>query len=170
MEPGKITFASRFCSLKETVTVYLWQDKLVGLSLGECYRPKLEKRLTAHLGSVPAEGAFPEKLWGELQEYLAGVRQSFDYPLQLHGTPFQLAVWQALLAVPYGTRISYQALGEAAGVRGCRAVGTAVGTNPIALLVPCHRVLPQSGGVGNYSGGQGAPTKQALLRLEGIFA
>ncbi len=80
------------------------------------------------------------------------------------GTPFQLQVWRALVRVPSGARLSYQGLARAAGVAGPRAVGSAVAANPVALFIPCHRVLRASGAVGEYH--WGAERKRALLAWE----
>jgi AraC family transcriptional regulator of adaptative response/methylated-DNA-[protein]-cysteine methyltransferase len=80
------------------------------------------------------------------------------------GTPFQLQVWRALVRLPAGRTLSYQALGRAAGLRGARAIGSAVARNPVALLIPCHRVIQASGAVGQYHWGAGR--KRALLALE----
>ncbi|HHY91977.1 MAG TPA: methylated-DNA--[protein]-cysteine S-methyltransferase, partial [Firmicutes bacterium] len=104
---------------------------------------------------------------GQLDEYLAGRRRSFDLALDLNGTAFQKKVWQTLLALPYGTTISYSALAARAGFPGAaRAVGTAMRANPLAIVVPCHRVLKANGGLGCYAGGQAH--KRFLLRLEGV--
>ena len=106
---------------------------------------------------------------GQLGEYFAGVRHSFDLPVALEGTPFQQAVWGALAKVPFGHSLSYSELGEAAGVGFApRAVGGAVGANPVPIIVPCHRVLAANQKITGYSGGRGIPTKQQLLELEGI--
>ena len=105
----------------------------------------------------------------QLGEYFAGNRTSFDLPLEISGTPFQEAIWKALGDVPFGTSVSYQELGQAAG-RGNepRAVGGAVGRNPIAIIVTCHRVLASNARITGYSGGDGIATKEKLLALEGI--
>ena len=105
----------------------------------------------------------------QLADYFAGRRSHFDLPLDLsHGTAFQQAVWQALLAIPSGRTVSYGALsadlGKAAAVR---AVGAAVGRNPISVIVPCHRVLGADGSLTGYAGG--LPRKSALLQLEGAL-
>lgn len=106
----------------------------------------------------------------QLGEYFAGTRVSFDLAISWKGTPFQESVWKALRAIPYGTSVGYQELGEQAGVgRAPRAVGGAVGANPLPIIVPCHRVLSQQKTITGYSGGEGVPTKVALLELEGIF-
>jgi methylated-DNA-[protein]-cysteine S-methyltransferase len=105
----------------------------------------------------------------QLTEYFAGQRQVFDLPLDLSGgTAFQQAVWQALLAIQPGQTSSYgnvsKTMGNAAAVR---AVGAAVGRNPISIIVPCHRVLGSDGSLTGYAGG--LDRKTALLRLEGAL-
>lgn len=105
----------------------------------------------------------------QLGQYLRGERAHFDLPLDLTGgTPFQQAVWQALLRIPSGQTTSYGALGRHIGKPAAvRAVGAAVGRNPLSLVVPCHRVLGQDGGLTGYAGG--LERKAALLRLEGAL-
>lgn len=101
----------------------------------------------------------------ELEEYFAGSRRAFTLPMNPQGTAFQRAVWQALTAIPYGETLSYARLAARIGHPGaCRAVGSAVGRNPLPVLIPCHRVIPQTGGVGGYAGG--ADRKSCLLALE----
>lgn len=101
----------------------------------------------------------------ELEEYFAGRRRSFDLPLDPKGTAFQKQVWQALGRVPFGTSVTYGELAAAAGRPGAaRAVGGAVGKNPILILIPCHRVLAKDG-IGGFSAG--LDRKRILLALEG---
>ena len=101
----------------------------------------------------------------QLQDYFAGTRQQFDLPLQLAGTPFQQQVWEALQHIPYGKTWSYAELAAYIGnPRACRAVGSANGKNPIAILVPCHRVICSGGQLGGYA--LGLALKQQLLCLE----
>jgi len=83
-------------------------------------------------------------------------------------TPFQTAVWEALTHIPEGRVTSYGAIAAYLGTGAVRAVGTAVGKNPDAPTVPCHRVVRQDGTIGNYSGGEGVATKIRLLTQEGI--
>jgi O-6-methylguanine DNA methyltransferase len=101
----------------------------------------------------------------QLVEYFEGKRTVFDLPLDLRGTAFQLAVWRALLAIPYGETRSYaevaQVVGRPAAVR---AVGAANGANPIAIVVPCHRVIAADGTLGGYGGG--LRLKARLLAME----
>lgn len=106
----------------------------------------------------------------QLEEYFAGHRRHFDVPVVLErGTPFQRAVWHQLVALDWGEVASYGALGAAAGSPGAgRAVGGAVGANPVPIIVPCHRVLGAAGVITGYSAGEGIPTKAWLLQHEGI--
>ena len=101
----------------------------------------------------------------QLVEYFAGSRQSFDLPLAARGTPFQQRVWQQLRAIPYGETISYAELARRIGSpTAVRAVGAANGRNPIAIIVPCHRVIGSDGTLTGYAGGLDA--KRTLLELE----
>lgn len=105
----------------------------------------------------------------QLRDYFDGKRDRFDLPLDLsHGTAFQQSVWQALLAIPAGKTVSYGALSAGIGnPAAVRAVGAAVGRNPISVIVPCHRVLGTDGSLTGYAGG--LERKSALLELEGAL-
>lgn len=107
------------------------------------------------------------RLWaGQLEEYFSGRRREFNLPLDLRGTEFQLKCWHALLKIPYGQTRSYADIARIVGSpNGFRAVGQANHDNPIAIVVPCHRVLTSNGTLGGYGGG--VATKEFLLRLEG---
>jgi methylated-DNA-[protein]-cysteine S-methyltransferase len=105
----------------------------------------------------------------QLTEYFAGERKAFDLPLRPAGTPFQLRVWEALLQIPYGETASYGEIARELGEPGhdhrlARAVGAANGRNPIAIVVPCHRVIGSDGSLTGYGGG--LECKRALLDLE----
>ncbi|CAN5321024.1 hypothetical protein BH11ACT4_BH11ACT4_22940 [soil metagenome] len=105
----------------------------------------------------------------QLGEYFAGTRQEFDLPVRLLGTAFQKAVWHELDRLPFGAVVSYGEIGAATGrATAGRAVGGAVGANPVPIIVPCHRVLASNGRITGYSGGNGIPTKVWLLDHEGI--
>ena len=110
----------------------------------------------------------PEKLRGyedQLAAYFRGELRDFTCPLDLRGTPFQKRCWEALLRIPYGSTCSYAALAREAGSPGAfRAVGQANHNNPIAIIVPCHRVIGANGKLTGYGGG--LDVKQKLLRLE----
>ncbi len=115
-------------------------------------------------GSRRDDDAFTDVV-GQLDEYFAGERVGFDVPLDLSGTTFQRAVWTQLCAIPYGRTISYGELARRVGrPRAARAVGSANGHNPVALIVPCHRVIAGDGGIGGYGGG--TDRKMVLLDLE----
>lgn len=101
----------------------------------------------------------------ELNEYFAGERRDFSIPLDLRGTDFQLKCWRALLDIPYGETRSYRALAEAIGhPHAFRAVGMSNNRNPIAIIVPCHRVIAADGSLCGYGGG--LDIKRKLLDLE----
>lgn len=119
---------------------------------------------------VPEQGdAVLDRAVAQLEEYFAGHRRDFDLPLSLAGTAFQLAVWEQLVDLEFGEVISYGELGIGTGrPTAGRAVGGAVGANPIPIIVPCHRVLAGNGMITGYSGGEGIPTKSWLLDHEGI--
>jgi len=105
----------------------------------------------------------------QLRAYFAGERSRFELPLDLQfGTAFQQSVWQALLAIPAGGTTSYAELGRRLGrPQAARAVGAAVGRNPMSIVVPCHRVLGTDGTLTGYAGG--LERKTALLQLEGAL-
>lgn len=101
----------------------------------------------------------------ELNEYFEGERREFSIPLDLRGTPFQLACWRALLAIPYGETRSYADIARGIGhPNAFRAVGMANNRNPIAIVVPCHRVIASGGSLCGYGGG--LDIKRKLLDLE----
>jgi methylated-DNA-[protein]-cysteine S-methyltransferase len=101
----------------------------------------------------------------QLDAYFSGVRDRFDLPLAPKGTVFQRRVWSELVRIPHGTTISYAELARRVGnPRASRAVGAANGRNPIAIVVPCHRVIGADGALTGYAGG--LPLKEALLRRE----
>ena len=103
----------------------------------------------------------------QLEDYFQGKRTCFDLPLSLRGTPFQLSVWQALREIPHGEVVTYGELARRIGrPRAARAVGGAVGANPVPIVIPCHRVVAARG-LGGY--GPGLHWKERLLRLEGIL-
>jgi len=108
----------------------------------------------------------------QLQEYFAGNRAKFAVEIQLEGTGFQKSVWNRLLKIDFGETVTYGEIARKIGRRdAARAVGNAVAVNPVVLLVPCHRVVPASGGIGNYARrdlehSEGRRIKRYLLELE----
>jgi methylated-DNA-[protein]-cysteine S-methyltransferase len=103
----------------------------------------------------------------QLDRYFAGKLKRFDLPLESHGTAFQKRVWAMMRDIPYGETATYGGMAMALA-SGPRAVGMACATNPIPIIVPCHRVLGSGGKEGGFSGGRGLPTKRQLLALEGV--
>jgi O-6-methylguanine DNA methyltransferase len=117
-------------------------------------------------GARVREGFAPNRRAAkQILEYLDGKRRAFDLELDPRGTDFQLAVWRALCDIPYGETISYAELARRVGKPAAvRAVGSANGANPLAFVVPCHRVVASGGGLGGYGGG--LELKQRLLAME----
>ena len=104
----------------------------------------------------------------ELRAYFAGRIRVFSVPLDMEGTDFQLNVWDRLTKIPYGETWSYAQVAEAVGrPKAVRAVGAANGSNPVAIIVPCHRVIGSNGKLTGYGGG--LPLKKRLLELEGAW-
>jgi len=132
--------------------------------------------LQFHRGSLPQPGR--NEVWIEcesalrpyqdqLHAYFRGELREFTFPLDLVGTAFQKKCWEALRRIPYGTTCSYADLAQAVGSpRGFRAVGQANHNNPVAIVVPCHRVIGSNGSLTGYGGGM--EIKEKLLRLEGV--
>jgi methylated-DNA-[protein]-cysteine S-methyltransferase len=102
----------------------------------------------------------------QLRAYFTGNLKYFDLLLAPRGSPHEQRVWAALQQIPYGETVTYGDLARVTG-SSARAVGTACGANPIAIVIPCHRVTAAGGALGGYSGGTGAATKRKLLALEG---
>ncbi len=119
--------------------------------------------------NIPPNGILDEQAnrvyIDQLSEYFAGKRKDFDLPLDLNGTPFQLSVWRALLNIPYGETRTYGEIARSLGKpQAARAVGMANHDNPVAVVVPCHRVVGHDGSLTGYAGG--LHLKRALLALE----
>lgn len=103
----------------------------------------------------------------QLSEYFQGNRVTFELPLEVSGTKFQESVWGELLKIPSGETVSYAYVAQKIGKpKAARAVGGAVGANPIPIIIPCHRVMASNGAITGYSGGNGIKTKQKLLDHE----
>lgn len=133
-------------------------------------RLEIERGGAFSLGEAPdAPSPALETAAAQLREYFAGERHDFDVPVRVRGTEFQNAIWAELVTIPYGEVRSYGELGRATGrATAGRAVGGAVGANPVPLIVPCHRVLAGDQRVTGYSAGEGIATKVWLLDHEGI--
>ena len=102
----------------------------------------------------------------QLREYFAGKRTAFDLPIAPQGTAFRQAVWKALTEIPYGETRSYSEIAAAVGKPSAqRATGSAIGDNPVLIVIPCHRVIRADGGIGGFSAG--IDMKKFLMKLEG---
>jgi O-6-methylguanine DNA methyltransferase len=127
----------------------------------EARMPKLNPNTTRLHESKPVLAPYLR----ELNDYFAGERREFSFPLDLRGTEFQLACWHALLEIPYGETRSYRDIAQAIGhPHAYRAVGMSNNRNPVAIVVPCHRVIASSGSLCGYGGG--LDIKRKLLDLE----
>ena len=116
-----------------------------------------------------ADGDLAKEAARQLRDYFAGERKDFDLPIAFSGTKFQEAVWKEIEKIGFGKTATYKDLALRIGKpKAARAVGGAVGANPIGIIVGCHRILGSSGQLTGYSGGNGVPTKIKLLELEGI--
>jgi methylated-DNA-[protein]-cysteine S-methyltransferase len=126
--------------------------------------PHVPARVGADLQVGPDDKLF-EDVVAQLTKYFAGTRRQFELPLAPAGTPFQQRVWAALLDIPYGQTISYGELASRIGQKSAsRAVGLANGSNPLPIVIPCHRVIGANGKLTGYGGG--LPIKERLLALE----
>jgi methylated-DNA-[protein]-cysteine S-methyltransferase len=127
---------------------------------------------TLHLDAPPdfaprdsASDKLLEAATGQLREYFEGSRRRFDLPLDQQGSDFQRSVWNVLCSIPYGATVTYGEIARRVGMpRGAQAVGLACGSNPIAIVVPCHRVLGADGRLTGYAGG--VTRKSELLAWE----
>jgi O-6-methylguanine DNA methyltransferase len=131
----------------------------------EEFLKELKARIKADYIEDPSK--FME-LRGQLGRYFQGERLTFSGPFDMRGTSFQIKVWKAIHSIPYGKLMSYGGIAKQIGSpKAVRAVGNAVGDNPIGLIVPCHRVVSSNGGIGGFGGG--LDWKRKLLAQEGIF-
>jgi methylated-DNA-[protein]-cysteine S-methyltransferase len=143
------------------IILALSDDHLIGLWFdGQRHQPD------ASAWPESPEHPVAQRARAQLDEYLAGQRSTFDLPLSLHmGTEFQQAVWRALLNIPSGATRSYGAISAEIGrPAAVRAVGGAIGHNPLSIVIPCHRVVGATGALTGYAGG--LARKIALLQLE----
>jgi methylated-DNA-[protein]-cysteine S-methyltransferase len=143
---------------------------LIGTSRSALVALEFDRGLPTSIAGQPVEWEKSEArtraVRRQLEEYFAGRRHDFELELDLRGTEFRKRCWRELLQIPYGETRSYAEIARAVGnPRGFRAVGQANHYNPIAIIVPCHRVLDSGGYLGGYGGG--LPVKAFLLRLEG---
>lgn len=129
----------------------------------------IEITMTRTPGPTAGSAKVLKEAQKQITEYLKGKRKDFTFALEARGTKFQKSVWNEVARVPFGEVISYADIAREIGnPQASRAVGGAVGCNPIPLAIGCHRVLGASGKITGYSGGEGLPTKRWLLDLERI--
>lgn len=151
---------------------YAWEDSPVGrlLVAGDAEGLRFILFAEGRTAAQPRPGWHEEpsalaEATGQLREYFAGSRRVFDLALAPMGTPFQLRVWSELQRIPYGETVSYGELARRVGCpNGSRAVGLANGSNPLSIVVPCHRVIGAGGKLVGYGGG--LRNKEWLLALE----
>ena len=150
----------------EPISYSVWKSPIGPLSFWFSQRGLISLAFGTHVPkSANRDDAMAADCRRELQEYFRGARRDFTVPLDLHGTDFQLRCWRALLEIPYGETRTYAQQARVVGCpRGFRAVGLANHDNPIAIVVPCHRVVNSGGGLGGYGGG--LDLKRRLLELE----
>ncbi|HEY6766044.1 MAG TPA: methylated-DNA--[protein]-cysteine S-methyltransferase [Candidatus Sulfotelmatobacter sp.] len=148
---------------------------IVALEFG--FKPARRGSLRCELNQAEEEGKLNRRMdpdglrpyVTEIEQYFAGHRRVFNFPLDLRGTGFQLACWNTLLAIPYGETRTYADVARAIGKpNASRAVGMANNRNPIAIVVPCHRVIASDGTLCGYGGG--LDVKRNLLQLEGALS
>ncbi len=175
MEKSEIYFWTQPVSISGTnydITMGTTSQGLCWLSLGRVLEEEQALKLWVKRW-FPDQQLFRQrqatntKLIEEIKEYLTTKRQEFTVPLHQRGTPFQLRVWQELSRIPYGETCSYADIAARVGCpKGSRAIGMANNKNPIAIVVPCHRVIGKNGSLTGYGGG--LDLKEKLLRLEGV--
>jgi methylated-DNA-[protein]-cysteine S-methyltransferase len=160
MTPQSLVAQARFDSPLGPLVVAATARGLAGLWFdGQAHHPG---RLEA---PMQPEHPFIRQARRELDAYWQGARAAFGVPLDAQGTPFQQAVWRALRDIPAGSTQTYGMVAARAGApRALRAVGAAIGRNPLSVIVPCHRVIGRDGSLTGYAGG--LQRKQALLQLE----
>lgn len=145
-----------FDSVIGPITIEARGDKIVSLVMGQ-------------RGKSVGKSKILTEAKKQVLAYLGGRLTKFDLPLQLDGTEFQKSVWKQIAKTGYGKTISYGEIARRIGnPRASRAIGGAVGSNPVPLIIGCHRVLGAAGKITGYSGGDGIPTKEWLLALEEI--
>lgn len=143
------------------ITLASDEDALIGLFFDG------QKHFGSTMGSQTEERAdlhVFDKVRHWLDVYFSGNNPDFNPPFSFRGTAFQLRVWKALLAIPYGQTVTYGELARRLGCRSAQAVGDAVRRNPISIIVPCHRVVGAGGALTGYAGG--LDRKRAMLQLE----
>jgi len=169
---GQIFFYN-FKGIKKGITVGIASNgkAITGVFFARHFRALSQVQLPQKIGIIDdfseVETPLIKKAAAQIEEYLAGTRKQFSLPLAMHGTEFQMAVWQALQRIPYGETRSYKEIAVMIGKpQAARAVGMANNRNPISIIVPCHRVIGHDGSLVGY--GSGIPLKKFFLELEHV--
>lgn len=150
------------CTAMGTVLVRAEDDEIVALVWGRAPRTDSEPASDDKVGGTLLRA----RNW--LGDYFNGRFRRVDFPIRAEGTQFQRRIWEAIADIPLGQTLTYGEIARA--VKSApRAVGGACGANPVAIAIPCHRVLAADGGLGGYSGGAGLSTKRQLLDHEGFL-
>ena len=164
VEP-EIFFLTRYKSPLGTYVILSSKQGIVSIETEEDVQTEIARLQRYDIQIRQGEDEYNSWAASELDDYFAGRLSCFTVPLDLHGTLFQRQVWQILQNIPYGETVSYSELARSLGrANAARAVGGAVGSNPISIIVPCHRVIGANGNLTGYGGG--LPRKRALLDLE----
>ena len=159
-----MTDYARFASPLGTIVAAARDGELVRLDFEDA---KYAPRIAGDWRHAPDAALFAQ-CERQVAEYFAGKRQRFDLPIALQGTDFQKRVWAEIARIPYGRTITYSQLAQRAGAAGsARAAGAATGRNPVAIVVPCHRVVGSDGALTGYAGGLARKTR--LLEIEGVL-
>lgn len=168
MNPLKTLFAKEVSTPIGTLTVLCDDTCIIRLLFSNDNREKTQRSLEKEFGNVvyKGENALGQTAARELCAYFAGELRTFSVQPAFFSTKFNRTVWEGLLTIPYGEVVSYSGLAARCGLRGARAVGSAVGRNPVPIIVPCHRVIRTDGGIGGFGGG--LPAKKVLLHTEGV--
>jgi O-6-methylguanine DNA methyltransferase len=160
----------QFESQVGTIWVASTQHGVCKISLGADQSGAFLSWLSRHIGvdRPREEPQLMTETVSQLREYFSGSRRQFDLPLDVRGTVFQRAVWSQVVRIPYGATATYGDIAQLVGKpKASRAVGAAVGANPLPIIVPCHRVIGAGGLLTGF--GAGLVVKEALLRLEGAY-
>jgi methylated-DNA-[protein]-cysteine S-methyltransferase len=163
-----ILYKKEFASPVGIITVVCSNDHIINLSFG---KDKSCRFFSRYFGGaeVSDENALCRRCIDELAEYFSGERRAFDLPIRLCGTQYQQKIWNALRKIPYGETVTYAGITALAGAGSARSAGGALGQNPVAILLPCHRVIGADGMLGGFCRGYAmTDIKQKLLLLEGV--
>lgn len=152
---GEKLYYSVYDTFKDKVTIICNDDAVVGLKMGEVAVENASCKKTPLMNKAAEE----------INEYLQGERKYFDIPLKLEGSEYQKKVWNIIRTIPYGKTITYKDVAiEMGKKKSFRAVGGAIGKNPLLIFIPCHRVIGLNGALTGYAGG--IERKENLLKLE----